>query len=275
MNARSIRNKVLELSILVEDTNPDIILVTETWLDSNFENSFLCLDNFIIHRKDRAEGSDPHGGVMVCIRSDIHANIIEIDTYKEICFVNLIIKDFRIKVGVVYRPPSTNASDSSDLSRIMRDQLQDCSSFVVFGDFNFPGINWEYMTSSTSMERHFLEICDEIGVFQIIREPTTQHFSVLDLCLCSSREIVTDVCIGECFSTSDHSIITCKIKIPRARENKKLEVHQFKNADWEMVRMNLALIDWNSFFSDSQDIEDTWMRFRNYLNNLTLKHLLP
>ena len=112
MNARSIRNKVLELSILVEDANPDIILVAETWLDNSFENSFLCLNNFIIHRKDRAQGSDSHGGVMVCIRSDIHANIVEIDTSKEICLVNLMIKDFRVKVGVVYRPPSTNASNS-------------------------------------------------------------------------------------------------------------------------------------------------------------------
>ena len=49
---------------------------------------------------------------MVYIRSDMHANIVEIDTYKDICLVNLIIKDLRVKAGVVYRPPSTNASNS-------------------------------------------------------------------------------------------------------------------------------------------------------------------
>ena len=114
------------------------------------------------------------------------------------------------------------------------------------------------MTLSTNLERYFFEIYGKIDVFQIIKEPTTQYFSVLDLCLCSSEEIVTDVCVGECFTSSDHFIVLCKIKILRARENKKLVVHQFKNADLEMARVYLALIDWEGFFSDSKDM---WMRY--------------
>ena len=44
MNARSIKNKISELCLIVHDEKPDVILISETWLSSEFDDSSLLLD---------------------------------------------------------------------------------------------------------------------------------------------------------------------------------------------------------------------------------------
>ena len=57
--------------------------------------------------------------------------------------------------------------------------------------------------------------------------------------------------MGECFSTSDHNIITCEICLPNpilCSENEKIRIRSFKNIDWNLIRADVACIDWESLF---------------------------
>ena len=69
LNARSLRNKVLDLqALLLEDYFP-LIAITETWLDSSFMDFELVLNDYCVHRKDRRDRRG--GGVLLAVHTDL------------------------------------------------------------------------------------------------------------------------------------------------------------------------------------------------------------
>ena len=64
-NARSLKNKIDELSIHCARHDPDIIVITETWADSSVPDSFFSMPNYVIFRCDRDLNG---GGVAIFIR---------------------------------------------------------------------------------------------------------------------------------------------------------------------------------------------------------------
>ena len=53
LNARSIVNKKNELNIMVEDIDPDIIGITESWANTDITDAELGLTGCVTFRKDR------------------------------------------------------------------------------------------------------------------------------------------------------------------------------------------------------------------------------
>ena len=254
------------MKILVDDENPDIILVTETWLDCHYENNFIGLGDYNIHRKDREEGLG--GGVMICIKKHILCNELNIETDKEVCFIDIKTSNSSLRIGIVYRPPTMTTENSTNLCNVLRNQLENSRQYVVFGDFNFPGINWLSTSPSNMAENYFLNILDELGAFQMIEEPTTEYLSLLDLCLTPNVELVSDISVGDCFATSDHCIISCNINLPQYKKNDKIEIKKFQETDWDMVRAHTATMNWDTFFDDCDNVFQMWDKFKHSINNL-------
>jgi len=76
LNARSICNKLPELYQLLYGEMYDVILITESWLNSNIGNSLIDPHNlFTIVRRDRAEGS-VGGGTCALIRKPL--SVVEV-----------------------------------------------------------------------------------------------------------------------------------------------------------------------------------------------------
>jgi hypothetical protein len=57
-NVRSLLPKLDDLRIICSLHSPDIVCITESWLDSSIENSEIIIQGYIIHRHDR----NRHGG---------------------------------------------------------------------------------------------------------------------------------------------------------------------------------------------------------------------
>ena len=53
LNARSIVNKKKELNIMVEDTDPHIIGISESWTNTDIADAELGLTGYVIFRRDR------------------------------------------------------------------------------------------------------------------------------------------------------------------------------------------------------------------------------
>ncbi|KAK3100446.1 hypothetical protein FSP39_020065 [Pinctada imbricata] len=66
INFQSIRNKKEELNNLIDSSHPDVIIGTETWLQSNIHSSELFPPNYEVLREDRTDG---YGGVLLAIKS--------------------------------------------------------------------------------------------------------------------------------------------------------------------------------------------------------------
>ena len=72
MNARSIKNKLSELEVLLETNHIHIIAISETWLDSSVPDGTIS-GNHTIFRKDRQSRG---GGVLLGISPDLQPSTI-------------------------------------------------------------------------------------------------------------------------------------------------------------------------------------------------------
>ena len=108
-----------------------------------------------------------------------------------------------------------------------------------------------------------------MGCIQVINEPTTQYDSLLDLCITPSETLISNVCVGDLFSTSDHCIITSQINLPNKSDHTKSTFLNFGLADWDLMRAHLATIDWDYTFVDALSVEEVWLRFKNIINTIT------
>ena len=63
-NAQSLLCHLDEILILVEDRNPDILCISETWLLPYVDDKFISIPNFYVFRHDKGKG----GGVCIYVR---------------------------------------------------------------------------------------------------------------------------------------------------------------------------------------------------------------
>ena len=65
INFQGLRKKRKLLETIIESTDPDIIIGTETWLDPTFRSSEIFPDYYLYDIERRVHSKDPHGGVLI------------------------------------------------------------------------------------------------------------------------------------------------------------------------------------------------------------------
>ena len=146
-NIRSIKTKFDEFKTLVNTENPDIIGLTETWLNCSkkeFESEF-SLTGYTILNKDRKNKKG--GGVMLYIKDylkpaclDLQGNNDQIETvWAHLRAAN----NKRINVGVIYRPSDQKADVDDMMYSEINNIVSRNQNTVILGDFNLSNINWD------------------------------------------------------------------------------------------------------------------------------------
>merc|ERR1711915_469741 len=209
-NTRSIKNKFTELEAIVETECPDIIGLTETWLDSE-KNEFISefnIEGYTLINKDRK--SKRGGGVLIYIRDYLKPIRVESQTNNEkveTVWAQLTgDNNQRVNIGVVYRPPNQTAEIDDLLYGEINYQITRNHHTVIMGDFNLPDINWDnigvrsYYTGrdgdgrelrQTSSEK-FIELMQNNFLVQNVNEPT-RNDNLLDLVLSTEENLVQNV----------------------------------------------------------------------------------
>ena len=139
-NARSIVNKLDELHLYLSEEKPDIVGITETWLNSSIDNSELNVDGYTIFRRDRDSNSKQRGGgVLLLIKEQFNADLRDdlYDTdFPECIWCNVEFSKLNILVGVCYRPPNTDPRCNEALIDLINKACK--HEVLILGDFNFP-----------------------------------------------------------------------------------------------------------------------------------------
>ena len=106
INICSIRNKLNEVENIILSNNFHILAVSETHLDSTFEDTSLMIEGFNIYRKDRnAYG----GGICIYVQRHLPVKIRHdlMQTDIEVLWLQVHLKHLKpILIGCGYRPPS-------------------------------------------------------------------------------------------------------------------------------------------------------------------------
>ena len=145
-----------------------------------------------------------------------------------------------------------NLSDTRELFEILRHHGDVSYNTCIVGDFNMSCIDWPNFTSPDNISSCLLNFVHEISLQQFVNE-TTRGNNILDLVLgtrCESAvSLISNVCVNETFSHSDHSFITFDMHCEKSPTS-EVTYRNFKAADCDLIRAHLTLIDWEDIFSD-------------------------
>ena len=135
INIRSIRNKMEFLGTSLNDF--DILVVTETRLDNQINDSDITLDSFpnIIHRKDRANSG---GGLLIYSKNDISiSRKSELENnLDETIWVEIRSKGQSFLLCNTYRSPCTDIDYWTRLTYAIELVLQVNENIIITGDLN-------------------------------------------------------------------------------------------------------------------------------------------
>ena len=181
----------------------------------------------------------------------------------------------------IYFPPdlSQNTEAVKSLcSCISKHQSQHAKLFII-GDFNLPFIDWKNQTSTTRGGKEFLNFCEEVGLQQLVLEPTTTSGSTLDLIFCdnfSSRTVQSIKVLPPLSSTCDHNIIEISLSFPKSSFFSTITSHSFhyEKGDYDLINNKLSKINWEKAFQTlDYNVELIYCYFLDVIHLLTELHI--
>ena len=282
INCNGVSNKRAELENVFNYTDPDIVLLTETKIDSTINPSeFLPRGYKGDIRKDRCQGG---GGVMIVSKDSIPIQPVNMESECESVWGKISLKDKSdLYIGSFYRRPNEyNTSQIEDLEQDLNHisdltKNNDNYSLILGGDFNARDIDW--LTHSIKFESTMRPLCEKIlSVFadfnleQLQREPTRGK-NVLDY-ICTNKPGLAKS-THEIPGISDHEIIVFDSDL-RARYTRRepRKIYMYSKADWDSIRENTK-----NFVSDLLDsfslrnVNENYEKIKIHIDKIINDHI--
>uniref|UniRef100_A0A0P4VVU6 Reverse transcriptase domain-containing protein n=1 Tax=Scylla olivacea TaxID=85551 RepID=A0A0P4VVU6_SCYOL len=202
---------------------------------------------------------------MFYVKSNLHPRLLPTPTIAniDVTFIQLENKSRKITLGLIYRPPAQSPATDEKLYDLIADIccVNDC---IIMGDFNLPVTRWgEPLTAHAG--QHLYGSILESSLHQHVMHPTRGN-NILDIVLTTGEESVKDLKIGPELSSSDHRSLLFTINFDKAKVSESKEkVPDYRRANFERLRMQLASIDWNDLL-ETPDINNAWEVFAKKLN---------
>ena len=207
-NIRSlIQNEKLDhLKIFISQADPDIMVLTESWLKQKHSDSEVSLNDYNLFRIDRIASGG--GGVAIYVKACLSVIVLKAITIEK-CFefialkVNLGPNNSLIIIGV-YRPPSAKPEAIDKLGDLISPYFN--NEMLILGDMNQ---DWK-----TNASDKLKEVCSNLNLTQLITEPTRPNFnniaksSLLDLILSNKSDKISASGVFE-LGITDHCPIAC------------------------------------------------------------------
>ena len=253
LNARSIVNKKNELNIMVEDIDPHIIGITESWANIDITDAELGLTGYVMFRKDRIGRRG--GGVILYVKESIQAYEIKLEREAdcdEAVWCKIVSGNSKLTIGLVYRSPNINEEDNTKIKNAIKEVSK--GECIIMGDFNHGHIQWNSLESTGIEDQQFLFLIQDSFLTQHVLEPTRGE-NVLDIVLSSQKELVDNVKIFEPLGNSDHNQIHFDINVKSESKNKKTYKRNFHKGNYKDMRKYLAKLDWNNMLMNKTAIE--------------------
>ena len=256
-------NKRDELVAYAMSEKPDIISITETWL--NISDKHLISEvnipgyNMFLNCRENRKG----GGVILYIKDTISATEVEKvnrPAYESL-YVKIRVNGKYIILATIYRPPKMSLEDDN----LLYDEIEavvKTKPSIICGDFNLPRINWRLFSSDNEGSR-LLKIIKKLYLSQFVSEPTLDN-NILDIVLASDPDLIHICEVGEILSNSDHKIIRCNINCEVDVKENMLLVPNYSKGNISGLKSELQKINWQTVLT-SNSVEQMCTIFTNTL----------
>jgi len=154
VNCKSICNKILEFSNLIDTYNSDLVICTEPWLNEEINNDEIFRDDYITFSRDRCCRD---GGVFICVKNYINCRVLW--TY-EVFFEMIAIEvkgrhsKFAWNVVGIYRAPNEVMRVIEKLAARTGFTGNATKRTIIGGDLNLPYADWNGNAVGNSGTQH-------------------------------------------------------------------------------------------------------------------------
>ena len=277
-NACSIINKLDELALIIVDKSPDIIAITESWLDPSIPDAELSFPGYSLFRCDRTSGKG--GGCLLYLKASLNPAPISDIIPKhpngfEVCGCKIHTPEGPLHVLNVYRTPSSSIPADDDILRLfttINNQQGDC---LIIGDFNAPQVDWENMFCPTdgSFSDRLLDKCLQHLFTQGILIPTRFRIgnrpSNIDLAFTKLPQSICNVSSSSPLGKSDHSLVWFDFdNVSVFDESPPEERYQFHKLDTRALIAAARNYDWTSL-NHLHTVNDLWHGIKGAILHLT------
>ncbi|XP_028409529.1 uncharacterized protein LOC114532151 [Dendronephthya gigantea] len=266
-NACHVTNKITELSGIAAVNNPSLVIITESWLNSNISDAAIEIsEKFNAYRRDRPT---PGGGVLAYVHHQMpttRLTNLEVED-KEVLW--LLLKPPRtprpysaIIVISVYYPPGQTMEDeramleyiTNGLDEILKDHPS--AGIIIAGDFNKMKLNL---------------VCRRFNLCKVVRAPTRGR-NILDQILTNMSEFYNDIQHLPPIGRSDHQ---CLLLTPKLKEKVKAisrKVRLTKCSNLIDLSVHLNRQSWEMVY-DADEIDDKVSKFTSMITRILDKTL--
>lgn len=272
LNCRSLLPKWDEINQTLLKSGIDVLVLSETWLHANINDSLIYNENYKVYRLDRkvklpSGVVKKGGGLCMFIRNNIKVEHDQAfflsDGDIEVMHLNLK-KGFESRINVVgiYRPPNGNLTLGLDkLNGILKDVKQTYKGeLTVLGDFNI-----DYKIQTDRSVQRLKDMETDFGLTQVIESitrRTAKHETMIDLIFTDMKFVSKSGVID--MAISDHYLtFLVKKKERNCKDSKTITCRSFNNFDLEAFKADLRLFNFASI--TDLDIEEAWTLLWNHI----------
>ena len=271
-------NKLDVIRLLVVESNPEILGISETPLNDGIDDSEIHIPNFSLLRKDRRDG---YGGVALYVNNRLTVDLINLPDYQhtkvETLWVKLSLPHTRPIHTRIFYGPSVCSQFFEELEVVLDQIMERCAEsrsqgeIVCVGDFNCDALkhsDWQWKKLHGLMSARHLS--------QIISKPTRvtdNSETLIDHVWTTHPDMYTYNGVLASAIYSDHSLIYAGRKAPKlpkghARIIRGRSYRSFNEMDFSN---DLGLISW----ADVRNAESpgaAWASFEETLGRVCAKH---
>ncbi len=260
---------------------PDILCITETWLNDNVCDEELQQPNYVLFRRDRNIDDYPigmytqtaRGGVLIFTHVNMNGSMATIDSNgTESLWINIsTTTDNQLLIGNCYRPELAGPPYVTKLCNLISSINH--TNTVLVGDFNFRGIDWSTESALGNCEDMFLRCIQENFLHQMVTLPTRDKY-INDLLLTTDESLVHNVEVYNHFGNSDHKVIEAEIQLHRpTMATTPRKVFMYSRGNYISMQQEANDLDWCDILGHRTSMEAKWEAFRSSYNRLTDKHI--
>ena len=267
-NIRSVRQPVNfgHLCVQLEEYQPDLVALNETWLTESTKE-FRIPGYRSTARLDRlSETKSCGGGVdLFCKKSINHIALLKCSSSAERTWSVLHSDVGPILICNWYRAgdePICFESFRGEYAEYSRGML----GTIILGDLNVHHRKWlRYSTGNTLEGEELMQTCMELGLRQMVREPT-RGANLLDLVLTDLDGLVKTKVVG---SLADHRSVLLELRLATPqRQSLVRKVWSFDKADWDGLRDAIHESSWS--FISVGTVDEACQKLTDYI--LTVAH---
>ena len=274
INARSVPKHIGEISNFLHETCLDVIGVSETFIKTHTVKNLCKISGFKFLRKDR---STKHGGgVGIFVKDCFEPKIVKLPqdlTQPEMLFLELTIKNVKVVVGVIYKPPKIPYGVMATIQESLAYITTKFEHVIITGDFNINFLAPEsYPTVFFQMN-----ICEPFGLTQIIKDPTrvtSTTSTLIDLMLVTNLENVKKSGVVDIPGISDHCCVYMAYAIKKPIfKPKTITKRDFSKFNQEAFLNDIRSAPFELIYAVSEDnLDDQATIFENVFSDVLNKH---